>query len=697
MLLCTNILSVDPMSTGGGSKRLFRKVNNRSSEFYPNCHEIRREGSYIYEEFLVTQGTDVKVYALGPNYGHAEARKSPVVDGRVQRDSTGLEVRYPVILSIAEKEISRKITEAFKQTVCGFDILRVQGKKSYVCDVNGWSFVKNSRKYYDDASQVLSEFIASKLRPDFEGPLVILPAREVKTVGKKKEKQTDTAMESEIVRQNRATLDICDPDEELVCVVGVMRHGDRTPKQKLKVMSTHQKYLDFFHHYAKSTTKELKVKTRASLLHFLATTVEILQEYKHNDASYHTQLDYYRVLRQIRDVLERFEISGINRKLQMKPAKWTVDTDPITGKQTKKASELLLIMKWGGDLTPLGRDQAESLGAEFRQFMYPDAAGGGVLRLHSTYRHDLKIKSSDEGRVMKTGAAFAKGLLELEGSLTPILASLVTVEEKGSAMLDKGGNTTVKEDMDRYHHHLNLLQLLDSEMNDEMVEKIAPECSSSVKAALFRLGNPRQALRKMYRLMEVMIDQLEELCVEYEAEDEEDAFLHSRIQTPFKVPTPDIIVSDSGPGSGPTAVVAVPGSTNAPSTPLVNRKASLSDAAPSNSMFCSLHNDSPSAQSRPNSTASRPSSATSRASISSKPFAFPNNTNAISGSSPPRQTATTSNSSQDASDKESTTKPKLYLGETHSLRRDRWEKIHNDFYDYDTDQFELTKVPGKKN
>ena len=126
---------VDPMSAGGGSKRLFRKVNDRSSEFYPTVNEIRNDGgSYLYEEFLVTQGTDVKVYALG-DYTHAEARKSPVVDGKVNRDSTGLEVRYPVILSLAEKDISRKITTAFKQTVCGFDILRVFGK-SYVSSLS---------------------------------------------------------------------------------------------------------------------------------------------------------------------------------------------------------------------------------------------------------------------------------------------------------------------------------------------------------------------------------------------------------------------------------------------------------------------------------------------------------------------------------------------------------------------------------
>lgn len=56
--------------------------------------------------------------------------------------------------------------------------------------------------------------------------------------------------------------------------------------------------------------------------------------------------------------------------------------------------------------------------------MYPmyGPAGNGFLRLHSTYRHDLKIYTSDEGRVQTSAAAFTQGLLDLEGtSLTPIL------------------------------------------------------------------------------------------------------------------------------------------------------------------------------------------------------------------------------------------------------------------------------------
>lgn len=124
---------------------------------------VRKTGSYIYEEFMPTDGTDVKVqfhllfslivapvthtdefivqlvkrrhsssryflnivsvclcfwtsqvYTVGPDYAHAEARKSPALDGKVERDSEGKEIRYPVMLTAMEKLVARKVCLAFK-------------------------------------------------------------------------------------------------------------------------------------------------------------------------------------------------------------------------------------------------------------------------------------------------------------------------------------------------------------------------------------------------------------------------------------------------------------------------------------------------------------------------------------------------------------------------------------------------------
>lgn len=161
-------------------------------------------------------------------------------------------------------------------------------------------------------------------------------------------------------------------------------------------------------------------------------------------------------LHQIQHVLERWEISGINRKLQLKPRKWEeVDAStlqdkhdeltrsssrtnggsgfkpgtrlqggPVINKDTigkgamsedtlrkgaapqaggatgdgekgeqgeggvkgngkvERATQLLLILKWGGELTNLGQRQAIELGNSFRTIMYPDSGAGGLLRLH---------------------------------------------------------------------------------------------------------------------------------------------------------------------------------------------------------------------------------------------------------------------------------------------------------------------------
>ncbi|KAM5260803.1 inositol hexakisphosphate and diphosphoinositol-pentakisphosphate kinase 2 isoform 11-T14 [Hipposideros larvatus] len=483
-----NVYIYYPTSAGGGSQRLFRKIGSRSSVYSPESN-VRKTGSYIYEEFMPTDGTDVKVYTVGPDYAHAEARKSPALDGKVERDSEGKEVRYPVILNAREKLIAWKVCLAFKQTVCGFDLLRANGQ-SYVCDVNGFSFVKNSMKYYDDCAKILGNIVMRELAPQFHIPWSIpLEAEDIP-----------------IVPTTSGTM------MELRCVIAVIRHGDRTPKQKMKMEVRHQKFFDLFEKCDGYKSGKLKLKKPKQLQAMLDIARQLLMELgQNNDSDIEENKPK---LEQLKTVLEMYgHFSGINRKVQLT---YLPHGCPKTSSEEedsrREEPSLLLVLKWGGELTPAGRVQAEELGRAFR-CMYPGGQGDyagfpgcGLLRLHSTYRHDLKIYASDEGRVQMTAAAFAKGLLALEGELTPILVQMVKSANM-NGLLDSDSDS-LSSCQQRVKARLHEILQKDRDFTAEDYEKLTPSGSISLIKSMHLIKNPVKTCDKVYSLIQSLTSQI---------------------------------------------------------------------------------------------------------------------------------------------------------------------------------------------
>ncbi|KAJ7074003.1 cortical actin cytoskeleton protein asp1 [Mycena amicta] len=349
---------------GGGGRRLFRKVGNKSSDLDSTLNHPRTDGSYIYEEFIdVDNSEDIKVYTVGQEYTHAETRKSPVVDGVVRRNTDGKEIRFITRLNEEEMSWAKKICEGFGQRVCGYDMLRCDnGQKSRIIDVNGWSFVKGNESYYDKAAEILAG-LCMRLSVSPDRPLPTEP--------------TEPA-----------------PTWLLKANVTVFRHADRTPKQKLKFnFPIGEDWTQPFVTLLNGEKEEIILREKAQLS-FISAAVE---ESKNLGASGE---DLAKLTQLSKALLSKIDLPGT--KAQLKP----VYSKRQAG-QVRRLTKLTLVFKWGGEFTHSARYQSRDLGENMKK---------DISIMNKDALNNVKIFTSSERRVIASAEIFAAALVDSQNS-----------------------------------------------------------------------------------------------------------------------------------------------------------------------------------------------------------------------------------------------------------------------------------------
>uniref|UniRef100_A0A093XHL6 Inositol hexakisphosphate and diphosphoinositol-pentakisphosphate kinase n=1 Tax=Talaromyces marneffei PM1 TaxID=1077442 RepID=A0A093XHL6_TALMA len=451
---------------GGGGRRLFRKVGNKSSEYDPNLvvpRSITEKGtSYLYEQFLrVDNAEDVKAYTVGPDFCHAETRKSPVVDGVVRRNTHGKELRYITNLTKEEAAMAAKISNGFGQRICGFDMLRV-GDRSYVIDVNGWSFVKDNNDYYDKCAKILREmFLNERRRRDRNleqsEPPSPDPVSSMRSVSGSHRSSLKTILKSPKSGSASAThspaLSIANEEEivplpaskhswKLKGMVAVIRHADRTPKQKFKFTFHSQPFVDLL----RGHEEEVVIKGEAALASVAAAVrvsmeqgLEDMDKLKLLKVSLEKKGNWPGTKVQIKPMFRKRrpeEMSGgieppsspqvKNAPLPEDPATASQespsDSEKLARSQTRSDSisgptfsrfsaaendlildKLQLVIKWGGEPTHAARYQAQDLGMTMRD---------DLKLMNKEALNDVRIFTSSEPRVSTSAQIWACSFLD---------------------------------------------------------------------------------------------------------------------------------------------------------------------------------------------------------------------------------------------------------------------------------------------
>jgi hypothetical protein len=255
---------------------------------------------------------------------------------------------------------------AFGQTICGFDMLRVNGK-SYVIDVNGWSFVKGSEEYDELCARVLSNIFSKIVKPK-----ILSHSRQTSIIGE------DDGMNHWVLKG----------------YINVLRHADRTPKLKYKIVVESHEFTSL------SSYPDPEQKLKYVLLETRDILLKMNQDYPR-----------YQRLKMLEEIL-RQKMHNPSTKAQTRPLK-----DGTT----------MLIIKWGGEFTHAGRHQARELGETIRKDLQ-------VLNKKSL--ENVKVYCSVERRVQATADVFVKGLFKIAEVPTKAIANRPDLLDQASVAKD---------------------------------------------------------------------------------------------------------------------------------------------------------------------------------------------------------------------------------------------------------------------
>lgn len=114
----------------------------------------------------------------------------------------------------------------------------------------------------------------------------------------------------------------------------------------------------------------------------------------------------------------------------------------------------------------------------------------------------MKIYASDEGRVQMTAAAFAKGLLALEGELTPILVQMVK-SANTNGLLDNDCDSSKYQNMAK--NRLHELMQIDRDFTQLDRDSINPGNSISINQAMEFVKNPFACCTHVHSLIKELL------------------------------------------------------------------------------------------------------------------------------------------------------------------------------------------------